>query len=159
MYSVSTQQRFWSKVAKDDAGCWLWQGALNPGGYGYFGVQSGRSRLAHRVAWEMSYGPITDGLYVLHRCDVRHCVNARDCLFLGTHLDNMADMRAKGRSPKSALGRIGAAAPNAQLTTEQIIDIRVRLAAGESQRSIARSLGRSQSTISLIANRKTWATA
>jgi hypothetical protein len=39
-------------------------------------------------------GPIPAGLCVLHRCDVRPCINP-DHLFLGTQKDNMADMAAK----------------------------------------------------------------
>ena len=50
----------------------------------------------HRLMWEQKNGPVPDGLFVLHRCDVRACCNP-DHLFLGTPLDNMQDMHAKGR--------------------------------------------------------------
>jgi hypothetical protein len=40
------------------------------------------------------HGPIPPGLCVLHRCDVRPCINP-DHLFLGTQKDNMADLAAK----------------------------------------------------------------
>jgi hypothetical protein len=52
---------------------------------------------AHRYAYAWLYGDIPGGMQVLHRCDVRLCVNP-DHLFLGTQLDNMRDMCAKGRS-------------------------------------------------------------
>lgn len=137
-------------------GCWLWLRSANINGYGCFGIEHGKSRLAHRVAWELTYGPIPDGLFVCHTCDVRLCVRPTH-LFLGSHADNMADMSAKGRAPKSSLGQCGPLAPNAQLTLEQVIEIKSLLAAGQSQQRIADTVGKSQSTISLIARGKTWA--
>ncbi len=93
------RDRFASKIEKlpDAPGCWLWTGSLFRGGYGQF--RSGPDPAAHRTAWVIAHGSIPDRLYVLHRCDVRCCVNPEH-LFLGTHADNMADMVAKGRSPR-----------------------------------------------------------
>lgn len=72
-------------------GCWEWQGADNNMGYGIY-----RRKMTHRFAWEMFYGPIPRGLWVLHRCDNKVCVNPLH-LFLGTAKDNVADMYSKGR--------------------------------------------------------------
>ena len=56
-----------------------------------------RKRLmAHRIAWELTNGPIPNDLRVLHRCDNPPCVNPAH-LFLGTQLDNIAYRHAKGR--------------------------------------------------------------
>jgi HNH endonuclease len=76
--------------------CWEWQRQRNWGGYGRLTLPNQRKILAHRLAWELEFGPIPDGLWVLHRCDNPPCCNPAH-LFLGTTLDNTRDMDAKGR--------------------------------------------------------------
>ena len=92
------EERFWRHV--DKAGdCWLWTKAVDSRGYGRFGLKGANAGgwvLAHRYAFQLTRGPIPDGMHVCHTCDVRNCVNP-DHLFLGTALDNMRDMIAKGR--------------------------------------------------------------
>ena len=126
-------KRFWSKVKKagGDA-CWLWTGARDkhPKGkgltYGSFGIgsrtdHSCRHVKAHRVAWELTHGPIPDGVKVLHKCDTPHCVRPGH-LFLGTQADNVADMMAKGRGVQLSGTQHG----NAKFTAKQVADIRFR---------------------------------
>ena len=88
--------RFWTKVEKTE-GCWLWRGALSRKGYGSFRADAIGGRQSHRVAWELTHGPIPDGLFVLHRCDTPRCVNPAH-LWLGTAADNSRDMALKGRA-------------------------------------------------------------
>jgi hypothetical protein len=89
--------RFWTKVEKS-ASCWLWIASRDGNGYGTFwNIDQRRLDRAHRVAWEMTYGPIPNGLHVLHHCDVPPCVRP-DHLWLGSHRDNMLDREAKGRT-------------------------------------------------------------
>lgn len=91
------QDRFWRKVVKGD-GCWLWTGHRGSGGYGRFWL-NGKQVLAHRTSWEITNGPIPDGLYACHRCDNPPCVKPAH-LFLGTALDNAEDRDRKGRTPR-----------------------------------------------------------
>ena len=76
--------------------CELWPGYVDPKtGYGVKKVK-GKLVGAHRWTWMQAHGPIPVGLCVLHRCDVRNCVNL-DHLWLGTKAQNNADRDAKGR--------------------------------------------------------------
>jgi len=86
---------FWSKVKKNEFGCWSWTGAKDRRGYGQMRVDR-KHVSAHRMSWLIHYGPIPDGMCVLHKCDTRECVRP-DHLFLGTAKDNSQDMMTKGR--------------------------------------------------------------
>lgn len=80
-------------TARDtETGCLNWTGGLDEWGYGRYG----KSRRAHRVAFEDAKGPIPGGLLVCHQCDNPRCVEPAH-LFLGTNEDNTADRVAKGR--------------------------------------------------------------
>ena len=138
--------RFWDKVRKGD-GCWEWIGAKNAQGYGYIAV-GGQTLRAHRVSWELHFGPIPEGIGVCHHCDNRGCARP-DHLFLGTQEENMSDMDAKGR-------RVPVPGSANNLSRLSEIDVRIiRLMRGPQQR-IAALFGIDHSTVSRIRSRKTW---
>lgn len=136
----------------DENGCWLWQ-ASTRSGYGQLSMHMVPTA-THRLSYELFVGPIPDGLFVCHRCDVRRCNNPEH-LFLGTSQDNMADMRAKGRGSRPPR-RTGLQHHKARLSEEQITTIRERWRSRpEDQRSLAAEYGCSQSTIWRLVHRKT----
>lgn len=105
--------------------------------------------LAHRLAWIKAYGDIPKGMYVLHKCDNRVCVNVEH-LFLGTIADNNKDCMDKGRhvAPK------GEHHGKAVLTDDEVEDIRSMYAIGIKQSDIADTYNVPRSTINaLIRNR------
>jgi hypothetical protein len=55
--------------------CWIWQTHLNESGYGRIDWNGQRQRMAHKVLYELAYGPVPEGLEVDHLCCVRACVN------------------------------------------------------------------------------------
>lgn len=64
---------FWSYVIKTDS-CWPWMGTISTQGYGVYHQQRHPYR-AHRVAYELTNGPIPAGKVTDHLCRNRGCVN------------------------------------------------------------------------------------
>ena len=96
----SIADRFWGKIRKS-AGCWNWQGYRMQQGkwYGMFQARKVAlmPMLAHRVAWELTNGPIPPGMCVCHHCDNPACCRPSH-LFLGTFRENNEDRTRKGRT-------------------------------------------------------------
>lgn len=117
----------------------------------------------HRIAWELTYGPVPDGLCVCHHCDNRACCNPSH-LFVGTKKDNTADMWSKGRQrPQCYTGGFYMYPPRgrrnvkAKLCPADVLEIRRRYATGnESQAAIGRAFGIRQTQVSRIVRGEHW---
>lgn len=150
-YTAKDIERFWGKVDKDSSPifysgtrCWEWKGARHSQGYGaaWMGNKYCRS---NRVAYELIYGEIQDGLQVLHHCDNPPCCNPLH-FFLGTTQDNVDDRMKKGRQGNSAPKHPARREMHGmvKLTQEQVAEIRRRYAwhgiGGENSYELARAL-------------------
>jgi len=148
-------QRFWDKVNKTEI-CWEWKGHVGTKGYGGFGMQINRKTrcfAAHRISWELHYGKIPEGLWVLHKCDNRKCVRP-DHLWLGTVVENQADMKSKGRSRNGC--RPGEGSQHHKLTNEKVLQIRQKFADGIDKKSLAKEFDVTITSIRYIVTRKQW---
>src|SRR5579859_1865874 len=142
-------ERFW-RYAERRPGCWGWSGSLNSHGYGQLATSGhGHPMGAHRVSWEIHFGPIPPGMFVCHRCDNPPCTNPEH-LFLATNAENTADKVAKGRQPR------GERMAQAKLTDEQVARIRERWANGQvkQQKDLCAEFGVSPAAISMILSDK-----
>lgn len=84
--AVSAEKRFWKYVNKNGpvpthrpelGPCWLWTGAKNSWGYGYFRGPAPESKQirAHNFSWGLHRGTMPEGLEPDHLCRSRACVN------------------------------------------------------------------------------------
>jgi hypothetical protein len=107
-------------------------------------------RSVHKLVLEAFVGLRPVGMECCHR-DGTKTNNSLDNIRWDTSAGNAAD--------KAALGRIvrGSRHRSARLTEADIPDILLRVRAGESQRSVARSYGISHGSIGLIICGKGWA--
>jgi hypothetical protein len=153
MFDETTIARFWAKVHMSHQ-CWTWQGARNEKGYGRFRLGS-KLMLAHRFAYEVTYGAFQTDLLVCHSCDNPSCCNPAH-LFLGTPAANSADMVAKHRQ-RAARGESNS---HARLNTAQVLDIRQSYACGGVRyRDLSERFGVSVSQIKAIVAGRRWAHA
>lgn len=144
------EARFWAYVrGRGSDGCWLWAGGQMGHGYGQFAIKREAgwgAGCAHRISWALANGPIPRNMSVLHRCDVRLCVNPGH-LFLGTQRDNMRDASAKGR--------LGVARPRRQVVSDdQVAEIVSLRLSGVKLSVLAHRFGVSKSFVSLAARGK-----
>ena len=136
----------WMGSRDRDAGCWEWPYSITPHGYGQVRY-NGTLWKTHRLVALLD-GRDPQGMYACHRCDNRKCVNPAH-IFLGTNQDNMADMVAKGRSPRGET--------KSKLSEADVFTVRRMIANGVRQQRIAEHFGVSHSTIHDINAGRTWA--
>src|SRR3990167_8003727 len=70
---MTLTERFKAKIG--ETGCWEWTGAIIQNGYGQLKGASDRVEYSHRVAYQLFYGEIPEGLTIDHLCRNRKCVN------------------------------------------------------------------------------------
>jgi hypothetical protein len=140
------EERFWKRVKKLKSGCWIWTGSRTPQGYGQFIIERAKhAAYTHRASWTYTYGPIPEGVQVLHHCDNPPCVNPQH-LFLGTHCDNLNDMSQKGRR-------------HTKLTEAQVIEIRtlyVHGKRGSGYSALSKKFGVTPKAVAAIVRRHFW---
>ena len=96
--------------------------------------------------WEIVFGPIPEGLCVLHKCDNPPCFNWGH-LRVGTDDENRGDRIAKRRSARAETNG------SAKLTWELVAAIR---ADPRTHRGIAAAYGISKSNVGSIKLGQTW---
>lgn len=150
---VTPAQLFWAKVNRTE-GCWIWTGSIKPrNGYGNVMIQ-GENHNAHRWAYAEAKGPIPKGMEVMHTCDVPACVNP-DHMKLGTHIENMLDCKAKGRTTmgeRNKRGKLTEAQARAVLAEYKIVNGRQSNA-----KELAARYGVNAGAITGITSGRTWA--
>jgi lambda repressor-like predicted transcriptional regulator len=137
----NTLDDFWKRIDKSPTGCWLWTGTRDSQGYGRFKID-GKYWGAHRLAFTELKGPIPDGLFVCHHCDVPACINPEH-LYAGTHDDNMRDVSRRERNARI-------------LDWETAMVIRDLKGAGVSSREVAKQYGVSSYTVRAIWANRVW---
>lgn len=136
-------------------GCFLWEGNVDRKGYGRIRLYGAGTKKpptvdikAHRAAYEIAYGPVPDGLLVLHSCDVPAYVNPEH-LRAGTAAQNTADALGRRRLSR------GEKHPGARLTWELVRRIRTD---GGTCRAVGAALGISYGLVSRIRRGEIWRT-
>lgn len=131
--------------------CWPWKGYLSSG-RGRIDIDGVKGVYAHRAAYIAANPDCglslkdngTRSECVLHRCDNPICCNPRH-LFIGSHDDNMADKKAKGRSK---IWTHSTASPRAKFTSEDVFWIRLQKKYGATKKALALLYEVSEATIS-----------
>ena len=141
--------------------CIEWQGNRSDKNYGrQWSTELNRYERATHVVLREEGIDVPSGMCVMHICDNPPCVNP-DHLEIGTHADNMRDMKEKGRAKsggawKSQPGEINGLA---KLTENNVRYIRKVYHPRHSQfgaRALARELGVSHTAISKAAKGENW---
>lgn len=147
----------------DSDECLLWPYRCRKDGYGDVQHEKKRWRVT-RLTWFLVYGSLDETLFILHSCDNPPCFNPKH-LFQGTQDDNMKDMDRKGRRKTNGRPGIlrgpsphlaGENASQSKLTEDQVREIRLRHANGETYERIAADYGINASNASHIFHRRTW---
>lgn len=135
---------FWSRVAvrKTVHECWEWKGP-KWNGYGRYLKQR-----AHKIAYELFFGPVPDDLLLRHRCDNPPCCNPYH-LLTGTISDNMQDAVRRGQFAT------GKRHGRTTITEDDALYIR-RNPDGKTLRELSAKFGIALSTCHYIRTKRSW---
>lgn len=97
---VDPAARFWARAVPSGE-CIEWTGHINEHGYGRLTVNN-RQILAHRHAYQLTYGTIPEGLMIDHKCHNRACVNPKH-LRLATNKQNIENHSGAYRNNRAGI--------------------------------------------------------
>jgi hypothetical protein len=150
--TLTPEQRFWLKVDKRGPDeCWPWTSSKHESGHGEFFVSKERGKApSHSYALELATGEkCPAGKECCHHCDNPPCCNPEH-LYFGTRMQNVHDAISRRRHSHGSRHR------GARLTEADVVAIRTRFAAGETQPSLSAEFGISSGHISHIVNGRIW---
>jgi len=144
-------------MSQMNEGCILSTNNIQYNGYDRI-CHNGKGVYAHRLSYLKAHGNIPKGKLVLHKCNVRNCINPKH-LYAGTYKDNSNDCFKSGNhnfQTKKNLAR-GERHGMAKMCEETVREAR-RLYDDkiDSIVGIARCFNVSPKTINPIVHRKTW---
>lgn len=148
------ETNFWTLVDFGGTGCWEWAGCRDRRGYGKVLYQR-RCASSHRAAFFLAHGYWPDE-HVLHHCDNPSCVRPSHH-FLGDNFTNQRDCVSKGRHATQKGTDRSPFRQVAKLDIRSAELVRARIAAGESQAAVARSMGVSRGAVNHIVKGRNYA--
>lgn len=130
-----------------ESGCIVWTSTVGSNGYPFL-EHRGKIIYLHKYVYKMINGPIPKGLWILHKCDVKSCINPNH-LYAGTPTQNAQDRERRGRGnpPK------GSEHVFSKLNDDIVRDVRN---SSESNYALGIKYGVARATIRNARNRKTW---
>lgn len=141
---VSIKNRLFKNINKDNAGCWLWTGAIDGGGYGSLRFNR-KVEKVHRISAYVFFDfDLSSDKQILHHCDNPLCFNPEH-LYIGDTSKNMKDRRNRDR-----------AGANHKLTKEDVYIIKQKICNGDIGRNIAKDFQVTEGTICDIKMGRIW---
>ncbi len=152
--TATLAERLLAGAERKPTGCFEWSGSRDIHGYGWIHFD-GRTVKTHRASYAAFVAPVEAGQTICHRCDNPPCMEPTH-LFVGTHLDNMRDMKAKGRRRPDVGYVKGEAHHSSKLTEGDVRRMRALRVEGATYTVLVAEFGVSKQTVGDICNHKIW---